>query len=61
MTKNKFYKRKTPIHECTHEQKLREHEPKGLTGKALVDVLQASPCKELEISLAPSVPCPVRD
>ncbi|WP_404300370.1 type II toxin-antitoxin system Phd/YefM family antitoxin [Alicycliphilus denitrificans] len=31
------------------------------TGKALVNVLQASPCRDIELALAPSVTAPVRD
>lgn len=31
------------------------------TGKALIDVLQASPCRDIELSLASSVTAAVRD
>jgi prevent-host-death family protein len=33
----------------------------GHTGQALVDVLQASPCRDVELALAPSVAASVRD
>lgn len=33
----------------------------GRTGQALVDVLQASPCRDVEFVLAPSVAAPVQD
>ena len=33
----------------------------GRTGQALVDVLQAPPCRDVEFALAPSVAAPVRD
>ena len=33
----------------------------GRTGQALVDALQASPCRDIELALAPSVTAPVRD
>ena len=33
----------------------------GRTGRALVDVLAASPCRDVELALPPPVAAPVRD